>query len=198
MRASWKLLVCGLSLALASEGAAQGPIDRGSLIVGGHARIAGSRDIRNDRREFGFELLPQAGIFVLRGLAVTANIRLGWATREGSGSRFTWGLGPGVIYYFASARQFYPYLTVRTLGVWTRFRSSDDSTNPIAVDGTEGTWEAAIGGSLFVARHVALNAELFYSRFVATTEFTSAEGPQEQRFSSEQYGLLFGVRAFVF
>ena len=196
--APWKLLVCGLCLVIASEGAAQDPIDSGSLIVGGHARIAGFRDIGNDQREFGFELLPHVGVFVVRGLAVTLNARLGWSSREGSGSAFTWGLGPGVIYYFAKARQFYPYLTVRTLGVWTDFRPSDDLPDLISIDDTEWTWVAGIGGSLFVARHVALNAELFYSRFVVTSDIRLTEGIQKQRNSSEQYGLLFGVRAFVF
>ena len=196
--APWKVLVCALSLAIASEGAAQDPIDRGSLIVGGNARIVGFRDIGNDRRAFVFELFPQIGLFVVRGLAVTVNAHLGWSSREGSGSALTWGLGPGVIYHIGSVGQFYPYLTVRTLGVWTEFRSSDDSPNPLSVDDTEWTWVAGIGGSLFVARHVALNAELFYSRFFVTSDFRSADGAQRQRNSSEQYGLLFGVRAFVF
>lgn len=198
MIASRFALALGLGLAMATEAVAQDPIGRGSLIIGGNARIVGLQDFGNDQREVGFELQPQFGIFVARGLVITASPHLGWAWRERIGTTFKWGLGPGVTYYVARAGKFYPYLTMRTLALWTEFRPSDDLLDPVSVDDSEWTWLVGLGGSLFIAQHVALNAELFYSRFRVNSDLRSVDGLSEQANSSEQYGLQFGVRVFVF
>ncbi len=108
------LLAIGLVVSLAMPGQAQStrrlPIGRGAIQLAGSAQLTHSRDIGNDRGWSVFEVTPRIGYFVLKGLAVNANLRLhhGW----GGGSRYTeWGVGPGLTYYVKlKSRRFYPFL----------------------------------------------------------------------------------------
>jgi hypothetical protein len=147
----------------------------------------------SDVSEFQFSLSPQVGFFVAPGLAITGNATLAWSDSDNSNT-FTRGIGPGLSYFFGGmGERVYPYLTGRVL-----YQQSDldaqvgplESESEIA----DWSWLLGVGGAFFLARNVALNGELFYSR--RSTDVSSDIA--ETEFSSARYGLEVGIRAFVF
>ena len=82
------------ALARVEPATGQTAIDRGSWIVGGTVRVHRLYEEGNNQHEFGFELAPQVGFFVTRGLALNLNARLGWADREETATAFKWGWVP--------------------------------------------------------------------------------------------------------
>lgn len=167
-------------------GECQSPRDKGVWIIGGNARITGLKDLANDSHEFGFELSPQVGWFVTKGLALTANAQFGWSTREQSGSWATWGAGPGLSYYF-SGRRVLPYVSVRTLAAWMAFTPSGDLPQGEPIDDTLWNVTGSVGVALFLARNVAINGEVFYSyQRISETIGTSGD-------SSSNASILYGI-----
>jgi hypothetical protein len=172
------------------------PIGRGSWIIGGSARAVHLHDAVNDKSEYGFELLPVVGAFIVRGLSITGDLRLGWSRRESVGSTWVTGIGPGITYYVpAVARHLYPFGSFRVLRTWTSFHPEQDAGIPKVTDRT-WTWTAGIGVVLFVARNVGLTGEAFYSRFSVASDVGAS--PNAGRNHSDEYGVQFGIRAFVF
>jgi len=191
MRRLVTLLIVGSTVPLSL--AAQRPIDKGVWLVGGNFQITGNKNLDSDASDFLFSLSPQVGYFVTPGLAITANATLAWNDGDNS-SGFTRGIGPGLSYYFGGmSAQFFPYVTGRML-----YQKSDldAQLGPIEAEteATDWSWLLGAGGALFLARNVALNAELFYSR--RTSDLTGDAGDLE--FRSARYGLEVGIRAHVF
>src|SRR4051812_37488871 len=114
------LLVLLAFLGLSRPGVAQrSPISAGTWLLGGTGSFYTGRDIGNDRSTHVLDLSPRVGYLALRHLAVSANLRLASAW-DSLGRSHDWGIGPGVTYYLGSARhRFFPYLTARTLFLWS-------------------------------------------------------------------------------
>jgi hypothetical protein len=133
---------------------------------------------------------PRLGLFVIRGLAINANLQLGYVS-GGSYSSWRWGIGPGVTYYFGGpTSRVYPFLTGRTLFVRTH---STWSEGDIRAATTDVAWLAGGGVVLMLVKHVGLSAELFYQRSKHTLDSDTSEPVEAQ-----WYGLRIGVAAFLF
>jgi hypothetical protein len=180
------LVVAGPSSSEAQEYAT----DKGAVLVGGTANFSHFRNLGNDASATSLSLNPRLGYFVVPGLAVTANLQLTFASAEDA-STHAYALGPGVTYYFRHRRVVLnPYISVRT--VYYRETSHLDGFPDRTAE--EFNWAGAGGLSVFVARNVALLGELYYQHFHVTlrSEDQSASN------NAEEYGLQFGVSAFVF
>jgi hypothetical protein len=183
---------CAVLLAVASPTRAQGqesPLDRGVWLVGGTGRIYGMHDLDDDTRRFVLDLNPQLGYFVARHLAVHANLAFAYGS-GGGGSYRAGGIGPGLSYYFGGPRsRLLPYLTARTLFIWSRSGPADDASSV----SRSRQWLAGGGISWLVARNVGLTAEAFYQRSIVK-ELERENGDR----TSEVYALNFGVTAFAY
>jgi hypothetical protein len=185
------LLIVGSTIAFPLV--AQRPIDKGVWLVGGNLQLTGNKDLDSEVSDFQFSLSPQVGLFVAPGLAITGNATLAWTDGDNSNT-FTRGFGPGLSHFFSGmGARFYPYLTGRVL-----YQQSDLEVQlgPIESESeiTDWSWLLGVGGAFFLARNVALNGELFYSRRSGDL----STGAAETEFSTARYGLEVGIRAFVF
>ena len=58
---------------------------------------------------------------------------------------------------------------------------------------------AAVGAAWFLVRHVAVTGEAYYSQFKVTIDQELLDGTStHSQNNSQQYGLQFGIRAFLF
>lgn len=178
----------------------QTSVEAGTLDVGGRARLSRLYDAANDVHEVGFEVAPNIGVFVVRGLAVSMNARLGWSRREQTASAFKWGLGPGVSYYLAKPGwTIYPFVELATLWLRTTFSPIGEEALFRSQENKERTLEGSVGGVLLLTRHVGLTGEGYYSRYRIEVNQVLADGQKVLQDNwSEEYGLRFGVRVFVF
>ena len=193
----------------AAHAAHDSPIQRGSIQVGGTASLTRSRDIGNDYGWVTLDLMPRAGFFVVRGLAVNMNLRHRRIYYDDQAvvrdQRFVeWGMGPGLTYYVGTRyRRVFPFVSARTL--YSRTRNESDifarpqDTEPAEENRiartTTGTWLTSGGVLYMVARHVGITGEAFYQRTRTTVR---SEPLPEASNSAEQFGLQWGVTAFVF
>jgi Outer membrane protein beta-barrel domain len=166
------------------------PTDKGGVLVAGTANLSHFRDKGSNASSTSLTLNPRVGYFVVPGLAVTANLQLIFASSENA-STHAYGIGPGVTYYFRHKTVVLnPYLSVRTL--YYRETSHLDGFPDRTAE--QFAWAGAGGVSLFVARNVALIGELYYQHFHVTVRVQDASASS----SAEEYGVQFGVSAFVF
>jgi hypothetical protein len=178
---------------------AQSPVAKGVWTIGGSARMIGFHDDANDVNEVGFELAPQIGYFPVTGLAVSGNLLFGWSKRDRSGRTVVWGLGPGISYYLRGVSpRIFPFASFRYLFTRSSFRPSSDAPALSPIVDTDQSWRLGGGAAFFLARNVAVTAEAFFSRAHFKARIGEAPTSAEQRNSSTQYGLAFGVQAFVF
>jgi hypothetical protein len=182
----------------------QSPIQKGSIQVAGTADVTHTRDIGNDFGWTSVELLPRVGYFVVRGLAVSANLRFQRVWYDDNETitdqrAVNWGIGPGVTYYVATrSPRLFPFVSARTL--FTRGSSHTTVTGPTGerrVDSrvTNNVWLLSGGALFMVAKHVGISGELFYQHenFTARYDPNPANGN-----SSETYGLHWGIVAFIY
>jgi len=183
-----------------SELASQTSVEPGTLLVGGRARFSRLYDAGNDLHEIGFELAPDVGVFIWRGVAVSMNARLGWSRREDTSSATKWGVGPGISYYLARPGwRVYPYAELATLWLKTNFSPIGDEPVFRSQENREWTWVGSLGAVLLLARNVGLSGEAYYSRY--RVEATQIRPDGSRIFlanRSEEYGLRFGIRVFLF
>jgi len=177
----------------------QTPVSRGVWLAGGSVSVRGLHDEANNKNEFALEVTPQVGYFVFDRLAISANLRFGIATRESSGRTISWGVGPGVTYYFKGfGPRFYPYGTGRFMVSRSHFYPADDAPTLSPMIETEHTWQVGVGGAFFVAHNVALTAELFLSRAKFEDAIHLPDGSVIQKNTSTLYGLQLGLRVFIY
>ena len=181
------ILICGISGVLFAPDLAgqESATGRGTVTLGGAGRLSSFRDIGNDQRSFIMDLNPRVGWFVASRLALSANAVYQRFSNEFSVSS-TWGVGPGLTYYFGSGEEtVLPFLSGRSLLRWSGAPGSDWRTVSL------------LGGAglvFMVSRHVGVRAELFYQWNGTTVSSGSVTGGN----TSEEFGVLFGVTAFVF
>jgi hypothetical protein len=192
MRRARGAFTCAVLLAVASPPRAEGqesPLDRGVWLVGGTGRVYGTHDLDDDTRRFVLDLNPQLGYFVARHLAVHANLAFAYSSAAG-GTHRSGGVGPGLSYYFGGPRsRLLPYLTARTLFVWSRSGPADDASSVSRFR----QWLAGGGISWLASRNVGLTAEAYYLRS-NLKELERENGDN----NSELYALNVGVTVFAY
>jgi hypothetical protein len=187
--------IVGVALLLASHSlnAQNSPISRGTWLLGGTGSFHSAKDIGNKSSAFVIDLSPKVGYFIVPHLAVSANLRLGVVTDSLDHST-DWGVGPGVAYYFGKPQaRFFPYLTARTLFLWS-VSGANDSSASSALRSWNESWLLGAGGTAMVAKNVGFTAELFYQH----DHFGAVLDQQSTANSSVQYGVNLGVAVFVF
>jgi hypothetical protein len=173
--------------------------DKAVWQVGGNVYLARSRSLGNATLQPSdgsttVSLAPRLGYFLLPGLAVTGNLSLSY-TGQDIGHSWSWGVGPGLTYYFGrAARSFYPYVAGLTQFAWLH-TDQDDGLGGSALRSDAQHWQISGGAVVLVARNVGLNGELYYSRtYLSSSNSMGFDGSTTQ----EQYGLQFGVSLFVY
>jgi len=197
---AWVLCVAALTPGAAT--AQQETIDKGSVLVGGTAGISSHREDGDDVSRVSISFSPTVGVFLVRGLAVSGALSFGYAS-----DRFTsltsWGIGPGVTYYFARIMgRAYPF--VRMQASFARSSSHASSAlrgTTVNVDATTNAVEVRPGAGLvlMLIPHVGVQGELYLSRSWTTfdTEGTNLT-PSLGDVNATAYGFSAGVAAFVF
>jgi hypothetical protein len=193
--------------AIAQEGGS--PIQQGSVQVGGTATLNRSRDIGNDFGWVTLDLFPRAGYFVVKGFAVSLNGRHRRIYYDDQAlvrdQRFVeWGLGPGVTYYASTkSRRLFPFVSARTLFSRTR-NESDIFARPQDTEPAEenrisrsrtATWLISGGVMYMLVKHVGVTSEAYYQHTRSTVQ---TEPQPESSNRAEQFGLQWGVAAFIF
>jgi hypothetical protein len=204
------LLIAGiLGAAPFTVGGQASPVQRGSIQLGGTAAFTRTRDIGNDNGWVTLELQPRVGYFVVKGLAVSANLRYRviWNDDQATvrDQRFTdWGVGPGLTYFFTTkSPRVFPFISGRTLFVRS-FHTADlysapgDETPSVPDNETRTrtrNWQVSAGIMYMVVKHVGITGEVFYQRSKVTV---GVDRPEESSNEAELYGLQWGIAAFVF
>lgn len=187
----------------------ESPVRRGSIQIGGTAAFTHSRDIANDYGWTTLELMPRAGYFVARGLAVSLNLRQRhvWYDDQPTVRDQTfrdWGIGPGLT-YFASTKfpRVFPFVAARTLfsrslnqaDIYESPQSQEPSIDDREARASSRNWQLAAGVMYMVVKHVGISGEAFYQRTRATVQ---PDTPEEASNTAELYGLQWGLAAFIF
>lgn len=192
MRRICRAATCAVLLAVISPARADSqasPLERGVWLIGGTGWIYETHDIDDDSRRFVIDLNPQIGYFVIPQLAVHANLGFAYSSTTGGFSRSI-AVGPGLSYYFGGPRsRVLPYLTARTLFVWSRSGPPDDASSVSRFR----QWVAGGGVSWLVSRNAGLTAEALYQRSVL--DQLAREGGDN---NTEIYGLRLGVTVFAY
>ena len=199
-----QLEVCLIALLFASaEVKAQGqrsPIQRGSIQIGGTANISRTKASEGGSGLTIAEAFPRLGYFVVRGLAVSANLRFRkvWADDQPNARNQTsseWGIGPGVSYYVSTrVPRLFPFVSARAL--YNRATTHAD-VNSTAVDSRVSTelWLLSGGALYMLGEHVGLTSEAFYQR---NHNNIRSGASAESTSSSKTYGMQWGISAFIF
>ena len=196
-------IIAGLSLALSLNASAQrSPIRKGSV------QVAGTADISHTEPDGGgsgltiIEAFPRVGYFVVKGLAISANVRLRRVTAEDiptarDQKSTELGIGPGIHYYVATpVKRLFPFASGRML--YDRTKShltllpSETSVNNRV---TSRVWLVGAGVLYMLADHVGLTSEAFYQWNRNTV---SNEPAADFSQNSKTYGLQWGIAGFIF
>lgn len=193
----WQLFAFLLAPAVASIASAQGsPIDKGSAIIAGSAAFSRAHDSDRNANSTSVHLQPTGLLFVQSRLAIGATVALGYLSLE-SGHTTSYGIGPAVRYYFGEpAGKLFPFLSASVFPQWQKSHldalaipgstESDVSSRLLAFDGSFGL-------TRLVADHVGITGEAFYTHSKATAD----GGGLNASASGYDFGLRFGITAFV-
>lgn len=170
-------------------------VDRGVWQLGGSAGV--SRQESGGTTSTVAGLTPTVGYFVRPGLELEIGLPLQYHD-DAASHGWTYGLTPGVAYYFGGPNQrLYPYVSAAGGVQWNRSTASGASPIP-GVTSTTRTWSlgGAIGVANMLSRNVALTSELYYT----SVWFRSPSGVSgaSTTVRASQYGMRFGIAAFVF
>lgn len=182
-----KLCVMFLFLAAVPLSAQQGPIDRGSMILGGSVGFSSSGgDLYEDaegERLNAILLNPQALFFVSSGLAVGGELLVERQT-QGDFESTSLAVGPSVAYFFGdNESSAYPFIR-GTVGY--------ASVTTSGLDGSGFAFAGSAGVAFMLTRSVAITASGTYRLDnVSIDQF-------DDTYSGDIISLLIGVEAFVF
>lgn len=178
-------------LALHAQSSDTGPIDKGSKLVGGSASVAVTDD-ENTSAVTSVTVSPNVLFFVAPRFAVGGLVGVAYSSSDNSSST-NWTLGPALRYFIAEPKAtMLPFVGASVQfgrGSFSSGTSSDVTVTNLGFEGVAGiTW--------MLARHVGLDGELFAQR----TTFKASGGalPTTSEFSSNRFGVRFGISAFVF
>ena len=196
-------------VAAGSRAPRESPVGRGSIQVGGTASLTHARDLGTDFEWTTLDVMPRAGYFVARGLAVNLNLRHRRIWNEDRATvrdeTFSeWAAGPGLT-YFVTTRfpRVFPFVAGRTMfsrAVNTAdIYSSPQSPDP-AIDDREAKTRSRIlqvsaGLMYMIGSHVGITGESFYQRTRVTL---APDTPDESSNSAELFGVQWGFAIFIF
>jgi len=157
-----------------------GPIDKGSLIIGGSASFTSSKAEGSSTRVTGISLRPSLLYFFFPSVAIGGNIHI-QNTSAGYYEASAFSIGPKVAFFFRTkSDNLYPYL-----GASFNITSADDYT----------ATELRLSGGLaaLVVSHVAITGEFFYQleHYDPDSEYYSA-------YNLNTFGVTFGITAFIY
>ena len=173
-------------------------IDSGSFIVGGGIRFTSFGGDDNQERITLVAVNPIVQYFVVPHLALGGafDVRhVSGSELENRASTSTIGIGPRVGYYFGhSGWRVYPFVA-GTVFV-SRFIINELSVPQLGTldppDRTIVDLQPSGGAAFMISKNVAITGEVFYR-----LNFTEFEGESE-RVDANEFGLRFGVAAFVY
>jgi hypothetical protein len=171
------LVLFMLGIATSNVAAAESPIDKGSVIVGGGAAfssLGGKLYEDNDKGATLLLLYPSLSFYPARGLAVGGQLLLG-SLSQGDYSLSITGIGPKLTYYFGANKgdhhgkgRTYPYFTASIL--YGQVSTDDDD------DKVTGTLVTIGGGvNYMVANSIGLSAEMNYRSDTLKSENDDSE-----------------------
>jgi hypothetical protein len=194
---SWRTAVLAVGIGLVARDAraqTPAPIGRGSWIVSGTAGWTHAKT-EDHAASTSVSLSPSVLYFVRSQLALGGSLN-GSYSRAGSAETTSLGIGPEIRYYPAPlSEKTLPYFRVAIRPSWTRRPTQTDAD----LTTRELQTDLAIGLTQLLATQVGLSAELFYTKL--STHFGDLDGavvPSGSDFTSDSYGLRFGITAFVF
>jgi hypothetical protein len=186
------LLVAGslILLVASAVGAAESPIDKGSMTIGGTAYFNSQSGERYENfqgdgyTEIG--IMPEFGYFIAPGIKIGASLAFVSAS-QGDESATLFGIGPNVTYYFNLNKErtevkgaVYPYI-----GGFFSYATTSNG-----VDLTETSFGGRGGINLMLSQAVAVDFGLqFSSESLDPDGFDSISGTT--------LSLLAGIQAFI-
>lgn len=190
-----------IAMATAKSEAQQSPIQQGSIQIGGTADISRTDGGDDSPGLMLVEAFPKFGYFVVKGLAVTLNVRLrrAWAEDQPTvkdQSSSDAGIGPGVSYYVTTRYpRLFPFVSARTLYNRNSSHAELIPSGPvIETTVTSYVWLGSAGALYMLGEHVGLTSEAFYQRQNNNVRNNTARAKSK----SSSYGLQWGITAFIF
>lgn len=196
------LIAFCLATTTANAQGGQSPIQQGSIQIGGTADISHTEPEGNGPGLTIIEAFPRVGYFVVKGLALSANVRYRRASAEDQTNvkdqtSTEWGLGPGVSYYVATpVPRLFPFVSGRLL--YNRTSShSEQLPSGAEIDSRIRTkvWLVSGGALYMLGEHVGLTSEAFHQW--NRNKITSGSGAAAKS-NSTTYGIQWGITAFIF
>jgi hypothetical protein len=188
------ILMCCAMASLPSRATAQHEvIDKGTLLIGGSASVSGLHQDGNESNTFSISLGPMVGAFVARGLAVWGTALFSHTSASVS-SVDTWGLGPGMAYYFPRVLgRAYPFVGIESLFSWGSGHIASGSES-LDYHSTLIRLRPSAGLLFMLIPHVGIEGELYLLRSWTTRDPDTVPVGR----NTTQYGFSAGVTAFVF
>ncbi|HEY4303719.1 MAG TPA: hypothetical protein VGM82_04595 [Gemmatimonadaceae bacterium] len=163
------------------------PIDRGSTIVSGSASWSrSSTDGFPSSTSASFA--PSALHFFWPHLAAGGSVSVGYS-RGNSSTQWSLGVGPEVRYYAGSLdAKTLPFVAVALRPTWSQSRSD----NTALFSEHDLTGDVSAGLTQMIAKGVGLTGAAYFSRLWRYRNGT------DTKLITKQYGLRFGVAAFLY
>jgi outer membrane protein len=179
-----------LTTPMAAQSARSGATDRGSMLIAGSASL--SHTSGEGSSATNMSLQPSLHYFVANRIALGGELGYSYTDFD-NGSATSWRLGPAARLYFGSATaKVLPYL-----GTAVQFGSGSAKTErPVPNETDASLWgiQGIAGLTFMISRNVGISGEAFLQREESTFETSTAKVTT----TLTQYGLRFGVAAFVF
>jgi hypothetical protein len=190
--------LCALILAATTLSAQQkSPIGKGSWLVGGSAALSHSKE--GDAGTTQVSLAPFGLYFFVPRLALggTLNLTHLSSTAPIGDSHETFvGVEPTIRYFFGDlSSKLFPYLNASVGPSWEKFKADGLGAGEQTTKGLDLTGSAGL--MTMLATHVGLTGELYYTHVHRSSEVNSTSQPALTS-NQSQYGLRFGISAFVF
>lgn len=191
------IIILATALLLAATVSAEGPVDKGSVIVGGGFSFTSNggdlyENFEGDGQTF-ITFMPNLAFFVAPSIAVGGEI-IFQKSSQGDYSESGFGIGPSVAYFFNTdptrteiKGAVYPYVELyfQYIKLSMDDGGGDDKANLTAFGGK--------GGIMYMlTKHWAVNSNLYYQ-----SESLKPDGADDS-ISGSTLGLSVGVTAFLF
>lgn len=179
-----------LATSMAAQSARPGPTDRGSMLIAGSGSV--SHTSGDGSSATNLSIQPSIHYFVANRIALGGELGYSYTDFE-NGSANSWRVGPAARLYFGSpTSEILPYLGTAVL-----FGSGTAKTEtPVSNETNASLWgiQGIAGLTFMISPNVGISGEAFLQREESTFETSAAKVTN----TLTQYGLRFGVAAFVF
>ena len=167
------------------------PLVAGSMIVSGSASLVHTTTEGSGTSTTTLSLAPSALWFVAPHLAVGGSVLLGYSS-SGNNSSSNFGVGPSARFFFSESAPWLPFLSATAAP--TRGSSHIGGVN---VDDSGLTLDGSLGLTRMVGGEVGFTGEAFYTRRKTSQDIGSIQDVGSTSTSSNEFGIRFGVTAFI-